>query len=52
MNKKWAWLGVWKQNTGAIRFYERHGYVIFGEHNFQLGDDIQQDYLMKLEINS
>ena len=41
------WLGVWKKNPKAIEFYQRHGYEVFGEHNYLLGTDLQSDYLMK-----
>ncbi len=41
------WLGVWEMNPRAIRFYEKNGFVEFGEHIFQLGDDAQRDVLMK-----
>jgi ribosomal protein S18 acetylase RimI-like enzyme len=44
------WLGVWDQNDRAIRFYERHGFVKFGNHPFKLGDDDQIDILMKYEL--
>jgi ribosomal protein S18 acetylase RimI-like enzyme len=45
-----VWLGVWKQNFGAIKFYERNGFTIYGEHPFLFGTDLQTDHLMKLEI--
>ncbi len=41
------WLGVWEHNVNAIRFYERHGFKIFGSHPFMLGNDRQTDILMK-----
>ncbi|RYU94767.1 GNAT family N-acetyltransferase [Emticicia agri] len=44
------WLGVWEHNPNAIKFYEKMGYVRFGEHTFLLGDDVQTDYLMKKYI--
>ena len=44
------WLGVWEENPRAIRFYQKQGFVEFGEHIFQLGDDAQRDVLMKLEL--
>jgi diamine N-acetyltransferase len=47
MNKKVAWLGVWKQNVRAIRFYEQFGFTCFDEVDFVLGNDIQKDWLMK-----
>lgn len=43
----YIWLGVWEENPRAIRFYEKNGFVEFGEHIFQLGDDAQRDVLMK-----
>lgn len=47
---RYIWLGVWEENKRAIAFYEKNGFVIFGEHQFKLGDEIQTDYMMKLEI--
>jgi ribosomal protein S18 acetylase RimI-like enzyme len=46
----YIWLGVWEENPGAIRFYEKNGFVEFGEHIFQLGDDAQRDVLMKKSL--
>ncbi len=46
----YIWLGVWEKNTSAIRFYERKGFVKFGEHPFNMGDELQIDYLMKLTL--
>jgi ribosomal protein S18 acetylase RimI-like enzyme len=40
------WLGVWQQNTRAIAFYEKHGFVRVGEQEFLLGADRQRDWLM------
>lgn len=50
LNLKYLWLGVWEKNPGAIRFYERHGYVQFGSHPVKVGDDMQTDFLMRKEI--
>lgn len=47
---KILWLGVWEHHPTAIRFYERVGFLRFGEHVFQLGNDAQTDWLMKLDI--
>ena len=41
------WLGVWERNEKAIRFYEKLGFETFGEHEFILGTDKQNDLLMK-----
>ncbi|HKC68213.1 MAG TPA: GNAT family N-acetyltransferase [Bacteroidia bacterium] len=45
------WLGVWEHNPRAINFYTRIGFQKFGTHIFQLGDDAQTDYLMKLNLH-
>ena len=42
------WLGVWEDNHGAIRFYERHGFADVGSHAFMLGTDRQIDRIMQL----
>ena len=44
------WLGVWEKNTRAISFYEKHGFVRFGEHPFILGHDEQTDWLMRKDL--
>lgn len=47
---EYLWLGVWEHNPDAIRFYERHGFSIFGSHRFIMGDDTQTDILMKRSV--
>jgi ribosomal protein S18 acetylase RimI-like enzyme len=47
----WLWLGVWEENTKALTFYKRLGFEPFGNHLFYMGDDPQNDHLMKLKIN-
>lgn len=51
MKPSYVWLGVWEKNERAIRFYQKYGFKVFGSHSFTLGNDIQNDLLMKLEIN-
>ena len=53
-NKKkgFVWLGVWEHNTAAIKFYDRHGFVKFGEHPYFVGKDKQMDWLMRLDLDS
>lgn len=46
----YLWLGVWEQNTRAIAFYQRHGFVKFGEHPYLIGEDEQYDWLMRLDL--
>ncbi len=48
---KSIWLGVWKKNRRAVRFYEKNGFVEFDEHIFMMGDDKQTDIMMKLDMN-
>jgi diamine N-acetyltransferase len=47
---KHIWLGVWENNHRAIRFYEKNGFETFDTHLFHLGDDVQTDLLMKMEL--
>ncbi len=46
----YVWLGVWEHNARAIRFYEKNGLRIFGSHPFPFGDEIQNDWLMRMEV--
>lgn len=46
-----VWLGVWEKNEGARAFYEKLGFLPFGEHVFTLGDDLQLDHLLKLDLD-
>ena len=48
--KTWLWLGVWEHNARAIRFYEKNRLRIFGSHAFPFGDEIQNDWLMRVEL--
>ncbi|MDV3125021.1 GNAT family N-acetyltransferase [Mycobacterium sp. 21AC1] len=41
-----VWLGVQQENQRAQRFYTKHGFVINGTKTFQLGADIENDYVM------
>jgi ribosomal protein S18 acetylase RimI-like enzyme len=40
------WLCVWENNANAIAFYKRRGFTICGHTTFQLGGDVQKDYVM------
>jgi diamine N-acetyltransferase len=50
-NCVYIWLGVNTDNEKAIRFYKKYGFTIFGEKNFQLGNAVDTDYLMKKDLN-
>lgn len=49
-NAEYVWLGVWKKNPRAIRFYEKNGFIAFDTHSFQLGNEEQTDIMMKLKL--
>ena len=42
----YLWLGVWTLNPRAVRYYQKCGFNVFGEHIFQIGSDAQKDFLM------
>lgn len=48
--KKYIWLGVWEKNLKALEFYEHKGFKIFGSHPFPFGDEVQTDWLMRLDF--
>ncbi len=48
--KTFVWLGVWEHNARAIRFYEKNGFKTFGSHPFPFGDEIQNDWLMRVKV--
>lgn len=47
---EYIWLGVWEENHRAIAFYTKNGFAEFDKHIFTLGDDVQTDLLMKLQL--
>jgi ribosomal protein S18 acetylase RimI-like enzyme len=47
----YIWLGVWEENHRALQFYAKNGFVEFDKHIFTLGNDIQTDLLLKLQMN-
>lgn len=49
--KEFVWLGVWEKNKTAIGFYKKNGFVEIGTHSFRMGDEMQNDYIMKKDIN-
>lgn len=46
----YVWLGVWEENSKAIRFYEKNGFVTFDKHIFKLGNEEQTDIMMKRQL--
>lgn len=41
------WIGVWSQNHGAQRFYERHGFQRVGEYKFPVGKTLDDEFILK-----
>ena len=50
MNKNYVWLGVWEKNTAAISFYSKMGFHRAGQHLYRLGNELQNDLIMKKEL--
>lgn len=46
-SKDVLWLGVWEKNQRAIDFYKKWGFEKFADSDFLLGDDVQNDWLMR-----
>jgi ribosomal protein S18 acetylase RimI-like enzyme len=44
------WLQVWQKNERAIRFYHKSGFVIYETTTFQLGKEMQADYLLRFDL--
>lgn len=51
-NLNHVWLGVWEKNPKAIEFYKKNGFVASETHTFYLGDDPQNDVIMKRTLKS
>ncbi|MDC7239151.1 MAG: GNAT family N-acetyltransferase, partial [Spirochaetales bacterium] len=47
---RYLWLGVWEKNEKALEFYTKMGFVKFGSHSFRMGDEIQNDFVMKITL--
>jgi GNAT superfamily N-acetyltransferase len=43
------WLGVWSQNYGAQRLYERHGFSKVGEYEFEVGATRDHEFIFRRE---
>lgn len=51
-NVNYIWLGVWEKNIRAIKFYQKNNFIAFDKHIFKLGDDEQNDIMMKLTLRN
>ena len=41
------WIGVWSQNLGAQRLYERHGFAKAGEYEFAVGRSRDHEFILR-----
>lgn len=41
------WIGVWSENYGAQRFYERHGFAKVGEYGFAVGKTVDREFILR-----
>jgi len=41
------WIGVWSENTGAQRFYQRHGFERVGEYGFKVGSTVDHEFILR-----
>jgi diamine N-acetyltransferase len=48
----YLWLSVWQRNPRAIDFYTKFGFSIHAKTTYLLGNDLQDDWLMKKELSS
>lgn len=46
------WIGVWENNTGAQRFYARHGFTKVGEHTFPVGRVVDREFTLRREAGA
>lgn len=52
LNKSYIWLGVWKHNEQALKFYKKHDFQVTGEHRFVTGDTVDLDLVMEKSVKS
>lgn len=41
------YVGVWSQNIGARRLYERYGFVKIGEYDFPVGRHLDREFILR-----
>ncbi|HEY0505242.1 MAG TPA: GNAT family N-acetyltransferase [Lysobacter sp.] len=41
------WIGVWSENVGAQRFYERHGFSRVGAYDFVVGQTRDHEFILR-----
>jgi diamine N-acetyltransferase len=46
------WIGVWSENHGAQRFYDRHGFAKVGEYGFRVGSTVDHEFILRRRAES
>ncbi len=46
------WIGVWSENYGAQRFYERHGFSKVGEYGFEVGRTVDREFILRRSMEN
>lgn len=49
-NYHYLWLGVWQQNNRAIDFYLKMGFEIFGTKKFYVGEEENDDFVLRIKL--
>ncbi len=44
------WLGVWEENSAALKFYEKLGFVKVGELQFPYGETVGTNFVLKIKL--
>jgi ribosomal protein S18 acetylase RimI-like enzyme len=47
---EYLWLGVWKENHRALKFYASWGFETVGERSFKVGSKIYEDYYLRKKL--
>jgi ribosomal protein S18 acetylase RimI-like enzyme len=47
-----VWIGVWSENHGALRFYERQGFTQAGEYGFKVGQTTDREFILRRSADS
>lgn len=47
-----VWIGVWSENFGAQRFYERQGFAKVGEYGFEVGETVDLEFILRRSAES
>lgn len=45
------WIGVWSENSGAQRFYARHGYEKVGEYLYPVGETRDLEFILRKNLD-